>query len=58
MRRNLTEQELESLQNAESLIEWDKISDQIYADCGFQYPRDWSDKVLFGKLIPKYLQRK
>ena len=55
-RRNLTKVEIKNLRNANSTDEWNKIADQIYKDCGFQYPHDWSDKVLFGKIVPKYMR--
>jgi len=58
MRGNLTTEEIEQLKNAESQAEWDKIADAIYEKNDFQYPLDWSDKVLFGKITPKYLREK
>ena len=58
MRENLTTEEIEQLKNAESQAEWDKICDDIYLKNDFQFPLDWSDKVLFGKIIPKYLREK
>lgn len=57
MMKNITTEELETLNNCQSAEDWSDACDAIKDVRGGQYPEDWWDKVKLSGMMDKIMSR-
>lgn len=54
---NITDDEIQALENAKTEEQWNAVCDSVKKDRGGQYPPDWAIKVMASGVLNRAIER-